>query len=405
MFKHKEGKYMNLKKVKKMIFSFSSCLLFMFLFHINLFAQYLYESTTTDGQYIYHTENNKIYKYDMQGNNKTEIYEGLPYGIIIENIYGNYLYFNECTAEVDGTIDANCNLKVLNTNDNTCKVINDMYSRVKIKGNKLYITRGVQGDYGPDPLYCADIDGNNYKLITEISNLHCKIINNQLYYTEFSPNYNWTHRVIKSDLDGSNPEIVIDWFDSHSAYADDKGVIWSTYINDKRISFIKDYETKQDIPFNEKDNYQSFRFSDDYLYSYTHNSKTKKENYIFFKVTEEGEKIEVERLKDCSDHICFLSIVDGKLYYTIGDNLDVKFIVLEDNSDHNSIVEGLSYPIWKQNDFGWWLENQDGSYLTNTWYQSPDSGLWYYMGADGYMLTNTVTPDGYRVGMDGVWVQ
>lgn len=61
-------------------------------------------------------------------------------------------------------------------------------------------------------------------------------------------------------------------------------------------------------------------------------------------------------------------------------------------------------PSWKQNEKGWWIENPDGTYLTNQWYQSPVSGLWYYMGADGYMLTNTTTPDGCPVNADGVWV-
>ena len=64
-----------------------------------------------------------------------------------------------------------------------------------------------------------------------------------------------------------------------------------------------------------------------------------------------------------------------------------------------------SAPTWKQDGIGWWIENPDGSYLTNQWYLSPGSGLWYYMGADGYMLTNTTTPDGYSVDADGVWVQ
>ena len=64
-----------------------------------------------------------------------------------------------------------------------------------------------------------------------------------------------------------------------------------------------------------------------------------------------------------------------------------------------------STPSWKQDTKGWWVERSDGSYLVNEWYQSPDSGLWYYMGADGYMLTNTTTPDGYTVNADGVWVQ
>lgn len=60
---------------------------------------------------------------------------------------------------------------------------------------------------------------------------------------------------------------------------------------------------------------------------------------------------------------------------------------------------------WKQDAMGWKVENPDGSYLISAWYQSPASGLWYYMGEDGYMKTNTITPDGYFVNADGVWVQ
>lgn len=67
------------------------------------------------------------------------------------------------------------------------------------------------------------------------------------------------------------------------------------------------------------------------------------------------------------------------------------------------VDKGAGY--WASNDKGWWIQYNDGSYLTNAWYQSPASGLWYYMGADGYMLTNTTTPDGYTVNADGVWVQ
>ena len=53
---------------------------------------------------------------------------------------------------------------------------------------------------------------------------------------------------------------------------------------------------------------------------------------------------------------------------------------------------------------GRWIENPDGTRPVNEWFQAP-TGLWYYMGADGYILTNTTTPDGYIVNADGVWVQ
>lgn len=59
----------------------------------------------------------------------------------------------------------------------------------------------------------------------------------------------------------------------------------------------------------------------------------------------------------------------------------------------------------------WYVERRwkvllpDGTFLRNAWYQSPESGLWYYMGDDGYMLTNTVTPDGHYVDADGACVK
>lgn len=59
---------------------------------------------------------------------------------------------------------------------------------------------------------------------------------------------------------------------------------------------------------------------------------------------------------------------------------------------------------WAQDEQGWRVQSDDGVYLTNQWYQSPESGLYYYMGVDGYMLANTVTPDGFQVGADGAWI-
>ena len=59
---------------------------------------------------------------------------------------------------------------------------------------------------------------------------------------------------------------------------------------------------------------------------------------------------------------------------------------------------------WQQDSTGWRIQSDDGTYLTNQWYQNTD-GKWYYIGADSYMLCNTYTPDGYFVGLDGAWIQ
>ena len=83
---------------------------------------------------------------------------------------------------------------------------------------------------------------------------------------------------------------------------------------------------------------------------------------------------------------------------------------------------------WLRDANGWWYCNADRSYTTNNWqqidgywyyfngygymvtgwFQSPASGLWYYLSEDqatlGRMVTNQYV-GGYYVNGDGVWVQ
>lgn len=58
---------------------------------------------------------------------------------------------------------------------------------------------------------------------------------------------------------------------------------------------------------------------------------------------------------------------------------------------------------WKQDATGWWYQNDDGSYPVNQWQEI--GGKQYYFNETGYMLVNTVTPDGKQVGSDGAMIQ
>jgi hypothetical protein len=58
---------------------------------------------------------------------------------------------------------------------------------------------------------------------------------------------------------------------------------------------------------------------------------------------------------------------------------------------------------WKQDNTGWWYENDDGSYKKSEWFQN-DDGNYYYFNDSGYMLTNDTTPDGCYVDENGIWV-
>lgn len=58
---------------------------------------------------------------------------------------------------------------------------------------------------------------------------------------------------------------------------------------------------------------------------------------------------------------------------------------------------------WIQDGKGWWYQRDDGSYPAAQWMRDSD-GNWYYFGEDGYMLADTVTPDGNRVNQSGAWI-
>lgn len=68
------------------------------------------------------------------------------------------------------------------------------------------------------------------------------------------------------------------------------------------------------------------------------------------------------------------------------------------NASKTQTIEG-----WQQDATGWWYRNADGSYPANTWKEI--AGKQYYFGADGYMLHDTVTPDGYNVDSTGAWIE
>lgn len=54
---------------------------------------------------------------------------------------------------------------------------------------------------------------------------------------------------------------------------------------------------------------------------------------------------------------------------------------------------------WKQDTVGWWYQNDNGSYPSNSWQEI--NGKQYYFNKSGYLLTNTTTPDGKQVNSNG----
>ena len=52
---------------------------------------------------------------------------------------------------------------------------------------------------------------------------------------------------------------------------------------------------------------------------------------------------------------------------------------------------------WRQIDDYWYYFNESGYMVTDQWIDR------YYVGSDGKMLTDTITPDGYYVDETGAW--
>lgn len=60
---------------------------------------------------------------------------------------------------------------------------------------------------------------------------------------------------------------------------------------------------------------------------------------------------------------------------------------------------------WKQDEHGWWWQNEDGSYPQYDWMKHGEE--WYFFDSDGYMVSDKVIkwgPDEYYIGADGIMV-
>lgn len=66
------------------------------------------------------------------------------------------------------------------------------------------------------------------------------------------------------------------------------------------------------------------------------------------------------------------------------------------------------YAGWEQTGATWKYQNTDKTYMTNSWawLDGNNDGIseCYYFGADGIMLSNVTTADGYLINANGQWV-
>lgn len=96
----------------------------------------------------------------------------------------------------------------------------------------------------------------------------------------------------------------------------------------------------------------------------------------------------------------------GDWYYGKQDGMQARDERLEiDGFEYWFDEKGRMITGWKQDATGAWyyLRPSFGGMRKNGWIQ--DRGSWYYLSESGRMLTNAMTPDGYRVDAEGKWIE
>lgn len=86
--------------------------------------------------------------------------------------------------------------------------------------------------------------------------------------------------------------------------------------------------------------------------------------------------------------------------YKLGDGTYIKSNFKKIN-DATYYFNSNAYMLtgWQKIKDNYYFFNASGAMVKNAWVGN------YYLGSDGIMLTNTITPDGYHVGADGTWMR
>ena len=98
-------------------------------------------------------------------------------------------------------------------------------------------------------------------------------------------------------------------------------------------------------------------------------------------------------------------LVDDESYYMSENGVMLTDTITPDGIYVNINGEKTNYiPGWYQDEGGWHYIMKNGRYAGATWIQDTD-GKWYYINIGTYMETDDITPDGYYVDANGVWME
>ena len=117
---------------------------------------------------------------------------------------------------------------------------------------------------------------------------------------------------------------------------------------------------------------------------------------------EEAEKWRYRKPDGTFASNCWLNLGEEQ-YYMDEQGYMLSDTITPDGVYVNASGEKTKYmPGWFQNERGWKYVLRNGYFAASTWIEDID-GKWYYFDIGGYMRTDYDTPDGFHVGADGVW--
>lgn len=94
---------------------------------------------------------------------------------------------------------------------------------------------------------------------------------------------------------------------------------------------------------------------------------------------------------------------DGKWTYIDNGKLLVYTWLTYDGVTYYLDKSGIMRTGWIKDGNNWYYMDGSGAMVKNKWIKT--NGKWYYLSFSGAMLTNSITPDGYTVDENGVWLE
>jgi len=159
-----------------------------------------------DDENIYYSILNRLYKFNIESNETTELINGVFAQSL--NVLDGWVYYLNF-------IDSGIYKISVNGTDNQ-KINEVKATRLYVQDDVLY-AKGVFEQFNNN-LYIMDIDGDNVRLLSDMPMTFFYVHDEFIYYQEFAP-HDRNQRIGRMRLDGSEQEVIVETFGSPNWFA------------------------------------------------------------------------------------------------------------------------------------------------------------------------------------------